>query len=57
MAVLYGHSQLFSSIEDDFKQRLPVYHKSRRGGLYTLAALMLDDHGHRHVLGRFKRRL
>ena len=33
MAVPYGHSQLFGSIEDDFKQRLPVYHKSRRAGI------------------------
>jgi hypothetical protein len=42
MTVSCGHSQLFNSIEDDFKQRLPGYHKSRRAGICTLAALMLD---------------
>ena len=42
MALPYGHSQLFDRIEDDFKDRLPGYHKSRREGICTLVALMLD---------------
>ncbi len=42
MAVLNERSQLFGSIEDDFKERLPGYHKSRREGICTLAAVMLD---------------
>lgn len=42
MAVYDGYSQLFSRIEDDFKKRLAGYHKSRRKGICTLAALMLD---------------
>lgn len=33
---------LSSTIEDDFKSRLPGYHKSRREGLCLLSALMLD---------------
>jgi len=35
-------SMLVKSIEDDFKDKLPGYHKSRREGLTHLAALMLD---------------
>lgn len=33
---------LNDAIEDDFKDRLPGYHKSRREGLCLLSALMLD---------------
>ena len=33
---------LQQAIEDDFKARLPGYHKSRREGLCLLSALMLD---------------
>lgn len=35
-------NSLYSAIEEDFKERLPDYHKSRREGLCTLAALMLE---------------
>lgn len=42
MGVVCGHTQLFGRIEDDFRQRLPGYHKSRREGICSLAALMLD---------------
>jgi hypothetical protein len=35
-------SALIKVIEDDFKKRLPGYHKSRREGLTTLAGVMLD---------------
>src|SRR5208283_3080971 len=35
-------SMLAKTIEEDFKAKLPSYHKSRREGLTTLAALMLE---------------
>ena len=35
-------SALVETIEEDFKQRLPGYHKSRREGLTTLTAVMLE---------------
>ena len=35
-------SALISAIEEDFKQRLPDYHKSRREALTTLAGVMLE---------------
>jgi hypothetical protein len=33
---------LIKEIEDDFRERHPVYHKSRREGLCTLAGVMLE---------------
>lgn len=41
MAVLDGLSRLLNSVEDDFKRRLPGYHKSRCAGIVMLVALML----------------
>jgi len=35
-------SALIEAIEEDFKERLPGYHKSRREGLTTLAGVMLE---------------
>lgn len=35
-------SALIAAIEEDFKQRLPDYHKSRREALTTLAGVMLE---------------
>ena len=35
-------SALIKAIEEDLKRRLPGYHKSRREGLTTLAAVMLE---------------
>lgn len=35
-------SQVLRGVEDDFQQRLPGYHKSRRGGLVTLTGVMLE---------------
>jgi hypothetical protein len=35
-------SQVLRGVEEDFKQRLPGYHKSRRGGLATLTGVMLE---------------
>ena len=35
-------SALIEAIEEDFKQRLPSFHKSRREGLTTLAGVMLE---------------
>lgn len=35
-------SALIEAIEEDFKQRLPGFHKSRREGLATLAGVMLE---------------
>ena len=42
MATLGGLPPLLRGIEDDFRERLPGYHKSRRDGLATLAAMMLE---------------
>ena len=33
---------LIEAIDEDFKARLPGYHKSRREGLATLAGVMLE---------------
>ena len=33
---------LIKAIEEDFQARHPLYHKSRREGLATLAGVMLD---------------
>ena len=35
-------SALIEALEEDFKERLPGYHKSRREGLTTLAGVMLE---------------
>jgi Transposase DDE domain len=35
-------SALIKAIQDDFKQRHPLYHKSRQEGLTTLAGVMLE---------------
>jgi hypothetical protein len=35
-------SALIEAIEEDFRERLPGYHKSRREGLATLAGVMLE---------------
>ncbi|MSP89765.1 MAG: hypothetical protein EXQ92_13300, partial [Alphaproteobacteria bacterium] len=35
-------SALIEAMEEDFKERLPGYHKSRREGLTTLAGVMLE---------------
>ncbi len=42
MAVSQGLSAVLQAIEGDFEERLPGYHKSRREGLVTLAAVMLE---------------
>ena len=42
MAVLTGFQQVLRCVEEDFEQRLPGYHKSRRGGLVMLTGLMLE---------------
>lgn len=42
MALSTGLQQVLRAIEEDFKQRLPGYHKSRRGGLVMLTSLMLE---------------
>lgn len=42
MAVSRGSSPLLRAIEEDFAERLPSYHKSRREGLVALAAVMLE---------------
>ena len=42
MAETGGFSRLVRSIGDDFGQRLVGYHKSRRGGIVMLVALMLS---------------
>ena len=40
-ALMVERSALIAAIEEDFKQRLPDYHKSRREALTTLAGVML----------------
>lgn len=40
--LLSSLSALTAAVEEDFKKRLPHYHKSRREGLCLLAALMLE---------------
>ncbi|MGB0720463.1 MAG: hypothetical protein ACPGRX_08315 [Bdellovibrionales bacterium] len=40
MTFSWGHG-LYRGIEEDFRGRLPSYHKSRREGLSLLSALML----------------
>ncbi len=42
MAVTQGLSAVLQAIEGDFEERLLGYHKSRREGLVTLAAVMLE---------------
>ncbi len=42
MGVSRGLSAVLQAIEGDFEERLPGYHKSRREGLVTLAAVMLE---------------
>lgn len=41
-ALMVERSALIAAIEEDFKQRLPDYHKSRREALTTLARVMLE---------------
>ena len=41
-ALMVERSALIAAIEEDFKQRLPDYHKSRREALTTLAGVMLE---------------
>lgn len=41
-ARMVKRSALIEAIEEDFKERLPDYHKSRREGLATLAGVMLE---------------
>lgn len=41
-ALMVRRSALIEAIEEDFKQRLPGFHKSRREGLTTLAGVMLE---------------
>ncbi len=42
MVVSRGLSAVLQAIEGDFEDRLPGYHKSRREGLVTLSAVMLE---------------
>ena len=42
MAMPARLSQVLRGVKEDFKQRLPGYHKSRRGGLATLTGVMLE---------------
>jgi hypothetical protein len=42
MAVSTGFQQVLRCVEEDFEQRLPGYHKSRRSGLVMLTGLMLE---------------
>jgi hypothetical protein len=42
MALSRGLSPVLRAIEEDFEERLPGYHKSRREGLVTLAAVMVE---------------
>jgi hypothetical protein len=42
MALSRGLSPLLVAIAGDFEERLPGYHKSRREGLVTLAAVMVE---------------
>ncbi len=42
MVVSRGLSPVLEAIGEDFEERLPGYHKSRREGLVTLAALILE---------------
>ena len=37
-----GLEQVLCRVEEDFEQRLPGYHKSRRGGLVMLTGLMME---------------
>lgn len=39
---MVGRSAVIAAIEEDFNLRHPGYHKSRRGGLTTLAGVMLE---------------
>ena len=41
-AFVVGRSAVIAAIEEDFELRHPGYHKSRRGGLTTLADVMLE---------------
>ncbi len=42
MAMSRGLSPVLRAIGEDFEERLPGYHKSRREGLVTLAAVVLE---------------
>ena len=42
MAMSRGLSPVLRAIGEDFEERLPGYHKSRREGLVSLAAVMLE---------------
>ena len=42
MGVFGGKERLLAALESDFKERLPGYHRSRREGLVSLAAMMLE---------------
>ncbi len=42
MAVLRGLSPVVGAIAEDFEERLPGFHKSRREGLVTLVAVMVE---------------
>jgi hypothetical protein len=42
MAFSRGLSPVLRAIEEDFEERLPGYNKSRREGLVTLAAVMVE---------------
>lgn len=42
MAVPTGLREVLCRVEENFEQRLPGYHKSRRGGLAILIGLMLE---------------
>ena len=39
---MFERSAVIAAIEEDFERRHPGYHKSRRGGLTTLAGVMLE---------------
>jgi hypothetical protein len=41
-ALMVKRSALIEAIEEDFKQRLPGFHKSRREALTTLVGVMLE---------------
>jgi hypothetical protein len=43
MSISSGLSHIFNAIEDDFSERLPGYHKSRREGLALLSSVMLES--------------
>ena len=42
MSLPTGFQQVLRCVEEDFEQRLPGYHKSRRSGLVMLTGLMLE---------------